>query len=182
MSGGPFHLVVRSARPLEAMSATVHELVRRIDPLQPIDRVMPLDALVADATAERRFHAFATVGFGVLALLLGTVGIFGGVAAAVSERRREIGIRVALGATAARVRWFAMRHSLLPVAAGAIVGVVCAAWANRVVEQFLFEVSPSDPRTLGVIGVVLVSVAVVASWMPAQRAVRTDPASVLRDE
>jgi putative ABC transport system permease protein len=176
------HVVVRSSLPTTAVAAIARETVRRIDPLQPIDRVVSMDEIVADATVERRFHALATGGFGVLALLLGAVGIFGGVAASVAERLREVGIRMALGATAARVRWFAMRHSLLPVAGGLLVGALCAAWTTRLLERFLFGVSAADVPTLGAITVIIAAVALVAAWVPAQRAVRTNPADVLRQE
>ncbi len=181
-AGGPYQLVVRSSLPPATVTTMVRDTLRRIDPLQPIDKVTTMDAVVADATVERRFHALATGGFGVLALLLGAIGIFGGVAASVAERLREIGIRLALGATPTRVRWFAMRHSLLPVGIGLVCGGLGALWTTRLLQSFLHELSATDSRTLGAIAAVIIGVALAASWFPARRAVRTDPAAVLRQE
>jgi putative ABC transport system permease protein len=182
MRGGPFHLVVRSSLPPAAVSAEVANVMRRIDPFQPIDRAMPMSRIVEDARAERRFHALATSGFGLLALLLGAIGIFAGVAAAVSERLRDIGILLALGASDWRVRWFAMRHSVFPVAAGLVAGGVGTVWVTRAIQPFLFEVSPYEPGTLGAIGVAFVAIALAASLLPAQRAVRCEPAKILLED
>jgi putative ABC transport system permease protein len=179
MRGGPFHLVVRSSLPPADVSAVVADVTRRIDPLQPIDRIMPMPRVVEDARAERRFHALATAGFGLLALLLAAMGIFAGVAAAVSERLRDIGILLALGAPDWRVRWFAMRHSVIPVAVGLVGGGLGSLWVTKAIQPLLFDVSPYEPRTLGAIVVVTVAVALVASVLPAQRAVQSDPAGIL---
>lgn len=175
-------VIVRSALPAAQVHALTRGVLQRLDRQQPIDRVTTLEAIVAGTLAERRFYAGATGAFGLLGLALAAVGIFGAVAASIEERRRDIGIRLALGASRAQVQWGAMQHSLVPIAAGLIVGATTAAYAVRLVGRFLYQVRPLEPRPLVMVFVIIVSVALLTAWVPARRAARVAPATVLREE
>jgi ABC-type antimicrobial peptide transport system permease subunit len=119
---------------------------------------------------------------GALALVLASIGVYGVVSYAVSRRVREVGIRMVLGATAGEVRGMVLRQSLRPVAVGALVGMVTAAGVSRVLESVLFGVSAWDWSAFVGAPVVLMAVAMLASWVPARRAMRVDPMVTLRYE
>jgi putative ABC transport system permease protein len=163
---GVAQLVVRSALPMPRVQDLVRGVIHQLDPLQPIDRVTTMEAIVARALAERRFHAAATTGFGLLGLLLAAIGICGAVAASVEERHRDIGIRVALGASRRHVQWYAMRHSLVPVAVGLVLGAGLAAYVLRLAERLLYQVTPFEPATLALSGLTIVGVAIASAWLP----------------
>jgi putative ABC transport system permease protein len=179
---GLTQLVVRSSLPAGQVQSLIRDVVRRIDPQQPLDRVTSLDDIVARALAERRFYAAATSAFGLLGLVLAAIGIFGAVAASVEERHRDIGIRVALGASRAHVHWYAMRHSIVPVIVGMTVGAGVAAYAVRLAERLLYQVDPFEPWTLATAGLTIATVALLSAWLPARWAGRIAPATVLREE
>jgi ABC-type antimicrobial peptide transport system permease subunit len=119
-------------------------------------------------------------GFSFTALVLAALGLYAVVAFAVGERTREIGIRIALGARGSGIVWTVIRGMMLTVAAGVAVGLLAAVGAAQVMSSVLFDVSPTDPATLFVVSVVLALVAIVAACVPAMRAMRVDPATVLR--
>ena len=114
------------------------------------------------------------------ALLLGLVGIYGVVSYVVSQRTREIGVRMALGATEPSVRSMVVRQGFVIAATGVAIGLVAAGGLSRLMASVLYEVSPTDPLTYSLVAVTLLGVAVVASWIPAMRAAGVDPASALR--
>jgi len=120
--------------------------------------------------------------FGVGALLLATLGIYGLVAFAVSQRTRELGVRIALGATRARIRRDVVADGLRPTTIGLVVGIVAALGLGRLAASMLYGISPSDPVTLVTVLLLFLSVAAVASYLPARRASRTDPMGALRAE
>ena len=120
--------------------------------------------------------------FAGFALILAAVGIYSVVSFTVNERTKEIGVRVALGADAGRVRRLVVRQALMPVATGAVIGAGIAVAVSGGLERMLFEITGTDPLTLAAVGVLLVLVAVVASWVPAFRAARLDPVESLRAE
>ena len=120
--------------------------------------------------------------FGAFALVLAAVGIYSVVSFTVGERTQEIGLRVALGADAGRVRGLVVRQALLPVLVGAAVGTGLAIPLGRALQDMLFEVGTADPLTIGTVALLLVATAVAASWMPAWRASRLDPVDALRME
>ncbi len=175
-------IMVRSSLPVAHLMQLVRERMAAIDPLQPVDRVIALDDVVGRSLEQRRFHASATTTFGVLALLLAAIGISAGVAAAVTERTREFGIRSALGASRIHIRWQAMRHALRPVAAGLALGAVATVFVTRALRAFLFELSAFDPWSLTATVIVVTLVAVAAAWYPARHAVRISPVEALRAE
>ena len=175
-------VVARTTLDPASFAAAARAAVHAVDPRQAVDFVTTLDQAAADAVAAPRFYAAATVGFGLLALVLGAVGIFGAVSAAVSERAREIGVRMALGAGPGAVRRLVLAQGLGPVVAGLGLGGVAAFWVVQGLRRFLFEVRPADPLTLTAVPVVLLAVAVLAAWLPARRALRIDPVEALRQD
>jgi ABC-type antimicrobial peptide transport system permease subunit len=136
----------------------------------------------AEVTSRARFIAVLLAGFATLALLLAAIGIYGVMAYSVSARTRELGIRIALGAESSDVRALVLREGVTLIAAGLTLGLV-SAWASlRILQSQLYEMSPTDPLTLGVVAMVLASVALLACYLPARKAMRTDPLAALRYE
>jgi putative ABC transport system permease protein len=176
-----FLLVRTSVEPRSVLPAIRAE-VRAMDPDQPVYAIRSAEEALTQATGARRIAANVLVIFAAFALVLAAVGIFAVVSFTVSDRTREIGLRVALGAAGAEVRWLMVRQALVPVAAGSLAGLAGAVLVGRAMEGFLFQVSGTDPMTLfGVVGL-LAAVAVLASLVPARRASRMDPVQALREE
>jgi ABC-type antimicrobial peptide transport system permease subunit len=121
-------------------------------------------------------------GFGVFGLLLGALGLYGLLAYLVSQRRREIGVRLALGAAPAAVRGQFLRHGLTLAAAGTVIGLGAALALGRFVEAILYDVAPTDPVTLAAVAAALLGVAALAAWLPARRAAAVQPLEALRAE
>jgi predicted permease len=139
-----------------------------------------LSAVVSRSVAEPRFRALLVAAFAGFALLLAGIGIYGVIASVVQQRSREMGIRMALGANRGAVAMAVMRRCLATVVAGALVGLLVFWAMRRVLSSWLFDISPADPRVLAVTVAVLGLVAAFASWIPARRATRIDPAVSLR--
>ena len=174
-------ILARTNSGLSEFAASARAAVRVVDPDQALESVASLTGLVDDATADWRFYGSATSSFSVLALAIGGIGIFGAVAASITERRREIGIRTALGARRGELLALSMRHAVLPVLVGLCVGAVGAFWAVKLLRRFLFEVSPGDPLIFGVASMLVIVVALSASWFSARRATDVNPNEVLRE-
>jgi len=158
------------------------EVVRRLDPSLPVVDAGTLEEHFSETLATERFTALLLSFFGLLAVALAAVGLHGILAYSVSQRTGELGIRMALGATADDLRRLVTRQGLAIVAAGAVVGLAGAAAASRLLEGFLHGVRPLDPLTYGAVGLGLAMVALVASWLPARRATSVDPMAALRQE
>jgi ABC-type antimicrobial peptide transport system permease subunit len=139
------------------------------------------DQLVAATVTQERLIATLSAFFGGLALLLAAVGLYGVVAHAVRARQTEIGVRMALGATASSIVRLVFQRVGVLIAGGIALGVAGSLWAVRFVEALLFQLEARDPTTFAGAAAVLVTVGVVAAWLPAHRAARLDPATVLRD-
>jgi predicted permease len=168
--------------PPESLAAELADAVRRVDPRQPLYRVASLEALAGQSLAERRFTLVLLAGFTAIGLLLAAAGIGGVVSRLVSSRRREIGIRMALGATGRRVVFLILGRALAPVAGGIAAGVA-AAWALApALRSLLFGVRPLDAATFAVVPLLLAVVALAAALLPARRATSVDPATALRTE
>jgi ABC-type antimicrobial peptide transport system permease subunit len=141
-----------------------------------------VSSLVSRSFAEERFRTTLVALFGAMAVLLATVGMYGVTSRAVSRRTREVGIRVALGATARSVVGMIAVQTLGGVAVGVAMGTVAAAFAARMLTPYLFGIQPLDPGTyLAILGLLAI-VSALASWLPARRAGGVDPATVLRSE
>jgi predicted permease len=177
---GSASLVLRTSLPEEAVARATRELLRQVDPRLELLRATTLEEQV-DATMARE-HLVATIAtfFGVLALLLASIGLYGVVSQNVARRTNEIGVRMALGASRASVSRQILREAMLTVAAGVAVGVPLSLAAARAVTSLLYGVTPTDATTLLGCVAVLVAVATVASYLPARRASRIDPVAALR--
>jgi len=164
-----------------AVSAVRAEL-RKLDPNLPIFRVQTMDEIIGRSTADRRFSTMLYLAFAGLALLLATIGLYGLVSYSVSQRRGEIGVRMALGANASDVRRLVLLEGLRPAIAGMAIGMVAAGFACRLLQAQLFGIGTVDPVTYASVPAVLVAVAALACYLPALRATRFDPALALRSE
>jgi ABC-type antimicrobial peptide transport system permease subunit len=158
--------------------------VRAIDPRVTVLRI----GLVANMFAEfspiesSRFYALLLGLFAGLALVTAVMGLYGFLSYSVSRRTHEIGVRVALGASLARVRWLVVADALVPVVAGIAGGLAAAMGLSRLVASQLFQIEPNDPMTLAAVTALFVTVCVVAVFVPVRRATRVDPAETLRAE
>jgi len=164
------------------LTATIRDQVHQIQPHEPIHQIVSLDDRWSNTLAARRFQTLLLGVFAVLALVIATVGIHGVISYAVSRRTHEIGVRMALGARGADVLrmvvWWGMRMTLIGVA----LGVVAALALTRVMKNLLFEVSATDPATFAGVALILVVVALIASYIPARRATKVDPLQALHHE
>ncbi len=165
-----------------ALPIEVRRAVHNVDPTLTLFGVSTIDDLLDEPLAEPRLSALLLSAFGLVALILAAVGLYGVMATAVREQTREIGIRVALGATPSMVRDAVLRRALVVAGLGAAIGLVITLGATRLLRSLLFDVSPTDPLTLGLASLVLLFVAVAAALLPARRATRIDPAQALRAE
>jgi predicted permease len=178
----PISFVVRSALPPESLFPAIKAAVRDVDPEQAVSRLRPISELVTDAVARYRFSMLLLTVFGCLALCLAAVGVYGVMAYSVSQRTRELGIRLALGARAASVRHLVLRRGLGMAAAGIGLGLVGSLALTRLLASQLFSVSPTDPVIITVAAATLAAVSVVACLVPAVRATKVDPIVALRSE
>jgi predicted permease len=175
-------IAVRSTLPREQLAAAMRREVAEIDPSIPLFAIRPMDELLAQQTATGRFGSAVLSAFGVAALVLAAVGLYGVLAFVVSLRRREIGIRLALGATSGRVLEGVIGQGVTLAAIGLAIGVAIAFFSTRVIESQLFGVGARDPLVFVGAALALLAVAAVASWIPGRRAARVDPQIALRVE
>lgn len=175
-------LMVRTAPGTPSPARALAGVVREVDRYLPIVQNSPLPQLIGVALLPNRMALLAALLFGLTGLLLAAVGLYGLLAFVVSRRRREIGIRMALGATASRVRSMILRDGMRPVMIGLAIGFVAAVVLARLLGSMLYGVSPLDPMTYGAIALLLSAVAMVASAVPARKAMRGDPVEVLRTD
>ena len=181
-TGDVYMVVQPSAGAAETLTPLVRRVVARIDPDVPVRRDRTLETLSIASTAGYRFRAEMVGTFAALALVLAMVGVFGVLAYTVQQRRREIGVRMALGATSFRVTWLVFRDAGWMIATGAVVGMVLAALSGRVVATFLFGIDPLDPLTFVSVPVVILLTAIIAAAAPAWRASRINPVEAFRYE
>jgi putative ABC transport system permease protein len=175
-------LVVRARGDPAALAPAIKAAIWSVDKDQPIVRVATMRQLVSISAAERRFVLILFEAFGIAALVLAAIGIYGVLSGSVSERTREIGVRSALGASPGDILALVMRQGMTLTGLGVVIGLTGAAVASRAIVTLLFGVSRLDPVTyLGVIAL-LVSVSGMACWVPAWRAARVDPSITLRAE
>jgi putative ABC transport system permease protein len=175
-------VVVRTVVPPLSLAPAVEQAVHGLDPELPIVGTKTLEDVVARSLSEPRFQTVLLGAFGSTALLLAALGIFGVMSYAVARRTREFGIRVALGAAPGDVRRMVLRQALVLAVSGVGAGLLGAAAGSRVLAGLLFELSPTDPVTLGTVALLLTATALGASYLPARRATRVDPLEVLRSE
>jgi putative ABC transport system permease protein len=175
-------LAVRASGDPAALASPIRRVVASLDRGAPVSQVQTMDEVVAAATAAPRFHLLLLGAFAGLALLLAALGIYGVMSYTVSRRTNEIGIRMALGARPADVRWLIVGQGMAVVLAGAAAGLVGALALTRLMSSLLYGVGASDPATFLAVSLVLGAVALAASYLPARRATRIDPLAALRCE
>jgi predicted permease len=182
ISPATMNVVLRTTLPPAALSGTIERLVREVDPAVPIVRLRGMDAVFAESIRRPSFLAQLLGAFAGLALLLAAIGTYGVLSYMVAERRREIGIRIALGAGRSGVFKLVMRQGLLLTTIGVMVGFAGALGLNRLIASLLFGVQPTDATTHIAVIATITLVAAVACWLPAWRASRLDPNVVLKEE
>jgi predicted permease len=173
-------IVVRTAGDPLRLTDAVRRVIWSVNPDQTITDVTTLDAVLGRSVARPRLLAWLLGAFGSIGLTLGALGIFGVLAFAVAQRRREIGVRVALGASPHAVLRLILRQGMVLAVAGTMIGVAAAAILTRWMQSVLFGIEPSDPWTFVQVVAVLLGAATLASWLPARRALAIDPITALR--
>jgi len=181
-SGGSYGLavVLRTAVPPLSVAPAAVAAVHRIDPAMPVDDLKTMNAILDDTTTSQRFSATLLGIFAAVALILASVGIYSVLSYIVRGRSREIAIRTALGASTSAVVRMVIAEGMMPAAIGIAIGAAAAMLSGRLMEKLVFGVSASDPLTLGMVTGSLAAVALLATLIPAFRASRVDPISVLR--
>ena len=176
------YLAVRTRGDPTRLAAFLRAQVSALDPTLPVADIQPMAGIVSDSVAQPRFRATLLGLFGLIALLLAVVGIYGVISYDVGRQSRDIGIRLALGAEGRDVLRLVLRQGLGLAAAGLAAGVAGAAVLTRFLSSLLFDMSPLDPATYLTVILVLFASALLACWIPARRAMRLDPAAVLRKD
>jgi putative ABC transport system permease protein len=179
---GSLAVTVRTPGDPIALAPAIRETLRSLDPNLPLERVNTLDGVLADSVSQPRFYMLLLILFAVVALVLAAIGIFGVMSFAVAQRRREIGIRMALGARETSVVRLMLGSSLVLIAGGLLLGLGAAIGLTRLLDSLLFQVDPLDPVVLLGTTAVLGSTALAATWLPARRAAHVDPLVALRTE
>jgi ABC-type antimicrobial peptide transport system permease subunit len=177
-----FHVVLQTDRPSEAVVRGLRAAIGEIDAGLPLADVVTLEAVESRALAQPAFYATIFSSFGIAALLLALIGVYGTTAYATSSRSREIGIRVALGEARERIVFAILRRTAIAVGAGVALGSLAALAAGRFAGDALHLVEVGDPFTYIGVAALVLSAALAAAWMPASRLTRIDPARTLRDE
>jgi putative ABC transport system permease protein len=172
---GSMYVFVRTSGAPESVTAPVRAAVTSLDPQLAIALPRTIQDVMASAIAEERFRMTLVAGFAATAMLLAALGVYGLMAFTTTQRLREFGVRLALGATPRRLLLTVMRDGLVLAAAGLVVGLAAAVAAARAMRQMLFGISPFDPVTFGAMAAALLAVAALASFVPARRAMKVDP-------
>jgi predicted permease len=181
-AGAGAAIIVRTTGAAGPVARRVTEIVRGMDADRPVDNVNTLSDLRADDVAPERLNATLFSSFALLALLIAAIGVLGVLAFTVSQRTREFGVRMALGARQTQVLGMVLREGIALAIAAVVGGVLAAAMLSRFLTDLLFGIAPTDPVTYVAVGLVLGVVAALAAWIPAQRATRVDPMEALRAE
>ena len=174
------YLTIRSTSHPDQLIASVSKIIRSIDPTIAPEHAGTMRELISESTSGRRFQTVVLSVFAAVAVFLALVGLYGLMAYAVKQRTAEIGIRIALGASAARVRGLVVGKGLALVAAGLVFGLAGALALTRLGTSWLFGVSPADPLTLIAVPLLILVVALLACLIPAWKATRIDPVTALR--
>jgi len=181
-SSGGFTLLAKTDASAGVAADAMRAAMRAVNPELPLYQIRPLEELVTERSAERRLAAQLITVFAAVALVLAAVGIYGVMSYAVAQRTQEIGIRMALGAGQESITQMVLRNGATLAIAGVAIGLVAAFLLARLISSLLFQTSATDPPTYSIVPLVLLAVAVLASWLPARRAARVDPMVALRYE
>ena len=175
-------LEVRALGDPARLAAEVRRAVAEAAPQLTVLGVRTMQAQIERSLMKERLMATLSITFGVAALLLVCLGLYGVMAEWAAQRTREIGLRMALGATAGGVRWLVLRQALVVVVAGLVVGLPASLAGGRLLSGFLFGIEPTDAATLGASALALAALAALAAYLPARRASRVTPMAALRAE
>jgi putative ABC transport system permease protein len=178
----PFTLVVRSRTAPTSLVKPLRQVVRALDPNLPVSEIRPLEDVVARSIERTSFTMLLLAIAATVALLLGAVGIYGVISYVVSQRTREIGVRMALGARRRDISRMVLREGLGITLLGIAIGLAAALAATRLMLAILYDVSPADPWTFAVVPLLLAAVALLASWLPARRAAKVEPLEAISYE
>lgn len=181
LPAGVSYLVVRTAGDPSSMATAVRDVVRRTDSGMPVPQLRTLGEEAAESIAERRLRVVPAVAFAVLALAVALVGLSGTMTRAVAERRRELAIRAAVGATPRQAVWLIVRDGALVSAVGLVLGLGAAAVAGRALARLLYGVSPYDPLTFAAVTSLIAATTLAACYIPARRAANVEPLELLRE-
>ena len=173
---------MRTAGSTQKLAPQVIETIRGLDPNRPIEHVRTLDEIRDETIAPQRLNATLIGLFSILALAIATVGVAGVLSFSVSQRTNELGIRLALGAERSKIQFMILAEGALMAAIGLALGGIAAIPVSQLISGLLFEVKPVDPFAVGFAAILLVAVALAASWIPARRATAVDPMIALRGE
>jgi putative ABC transport system permease protein len=175
------NIVVRSASDPTALGTALREQVQALDKDQPVSEIKTMEWYLADSMAQRRFNMFLLGVFAGLALVLAAVGIYGVIAYTVAQRTHEMGIRIALGAKDGHILRLVFSNAMATTLIGIAVGLGAAFALTRLLRSLLYQVSPTDPVVFAAIPLLLLSVAVIATYLPARRAMKVNPITALRE-
>jgi predicted permease len=175
-------LVVRTSGEPTALAAPIRQIIKEIDPNQPIREMLPLRTVMADSIAQDRFFTLLFALFGSLAIILAAVGIYGVLSYSVRQRTQEIGVRMAIGASAFDVLRMVAGSGMRLVGLGVLIGTIVALGMSRVLASQLYGITATDPLTFAAAIAFLVCIAAFAAWVPARRATRVAPMIALRPE
>ncbi|HKE55673.1 MAG TPA: FtsX-like permease family protein, partial [Pyrinomonadaceae bacterium] len=170
-----------SGDPLSIVGA-VRQAVHEVDPDQPISNIASMSEVLGDEATQRRMGMILLSAFAVLAVILASLGIYGVLAYFVTQHRNEIGVRLALGATPGRILLLVLTKGIKLTGLGVVIGLAASFALTRLMTSLLFGVKPADPMTFVAVAGLLGLVAMLACWIPARRAAKTDPMVALRYE
>jgi putative ABC transport system permease protein len=173
--------VILTQLPPQRLLAEVRAVVAASDPELAVHQAVPLAEVLGRGTRRERFALILLTTFAAVCLLLAAVGLYGVLAYAVRQRTQEIGVRIALGATAGQIRWTVLRLASIPLGAGLIAGALGALMLGRWLTSLAFGISPSDPRIVMAAAAVLTATGMVATWLPARRAARIEPRVAIQE-
>jgi putative ABC transport system permease protein len=176
------YFAVRTEGPPSVMVSSIRDIVRQLEPMATVERVATMEQLVSNSVARPRLYAVLLGAFAAVAVALAAIGIYGVLTYAVSQRIREIGIRMALGAERSNVMRLVLGQSLVLTVIGIVVGLGGAATVSRYLETMLFGLTPLDRTTFVAVALVFAAVATVAAYVPARRATHVDPVVALRND
>jgi putative ABC transport system permease protein len=178
----PRELLVRTRSDPRSLAEAVRRVIWSVNPQQPVGRVRTMDDWIDLDVADRKQQTMLLGTFAGLALLLASIGLYGVLSYSVTQRGREIGVRIALGASAADVTRIVVQHGFQLIAAGLMAGFLLSWAATRAMIKLLYGVRAMDPATFAGVAALLAVIALAACWIPARRAARVDPIVALRDE
>jgi len=175
-------VVLRTKASPITLLPSIREIIRQIDPNLPLADPFTMEELVARNLQRERMFATLCGSFGILALLLSVIGLYGVMSYNASRRRNEIGVRLALGAVPRNVTWMVLKEAIGLTSLGLILGAPAIYYGSQLLEKELFELKPLNPILIGISLLLLASSATIAAWLPARRAAALDPSTALRNE